>query len=150
MQAKEWTFQVSNAGHLPGQVRLEFDDLVRSLAGKRVTIKLMKYQKKRSLSQNAFYHGAIVPAVTQMFRDAGNYVDEDDTHTYLKLRVGKLSRVIVTPDGEVVKTLGSTAKLSTMEFENYLAMIRAWAAEYGCVLPMPNEEVNQLTEREEP
>ncbi len=137
MQSREWTCTVSNAGHLPGQVRREFDDLIRSLAGKKVVIKVGMYRKKRSLNQNAFYHGVVVPAVTKMFRAAGNYVDEEDVHTFLKMKVGKLSRVIVTPDGEVVKSLGSTTRLSTIEFEEYLTMIRAWAAQWGCEIPMP-------------
>ncbi len=136
---REWVCQVSNAGHLPGNTRRELDDLIRGLAGKRIRLKLALYQKKRSSNQNAFYWGVVIPAVTRMFREAGNMVDEEDTHNFLKLRVGKLAQIIVTPDGEVVKSLGSTVKLSTMEFEDYLTKIRAWAAEWGCVIPMPNE-----------
>jgi hypothetical protein len=77
----------------------------------------------------------------QMFRDAGNYVDAEDVHGFLKEHVGKLSRVIVTPDREVVKAPGSTTKLSTQEFEVYLEKIRAWAAGYGCVIALPNEAI---------
>ena len=29
--------------------------------------------------------------------------------------------------------------LSTLEFENYIQRIRAWAAEFGCDIPEPNE-----------
>ena len=56
---------------------------------------------------------------------------------------------MVTPDGEVLKGLGSTAKLSTLEFEIYMEKCRAFAAEHGVAIPLPNEEVNQLTEEEQ-
>lgn len=114
-----------------------------SLAGdKRLVLTLKEQKRRRSLNQNAYYWGVVVHAVTQMFREHGNYVDPEETHEFLKLRVGKLARVIVTPDGEVVKSLGSTAKLSKMEFEVYLEQIRAWAAQWGCIIPLPNEQVS--------
>ncbi len=138
---KEFTCQITPNGHLPGKERLAFDDLIRSLAGKKVTVRVALYQKKRSNRENRYYWGCVIPLVTQFFRDAGNMVDGDDTHDFLKLRVGKLAQNIVTPDGEVVKTLGSTAKLSTVEFEAYMLRIRAWAAEYGLQIPEPNEEI---------
>ncbi len=142
-QAREWSCLVSAAGRLPGQVHREFDDLVRSLAGKRVTIKLSLYRKKRSSNQNRYYFGVVVKAITEMFRDQGNNVDADDVHEFLKLRVGKLAQVFVTPDGEVLKGLGSTAKLSTQEFEVYMTKCRAFAAEHGVMIPEPNEKHEQ-------
>ena len=117
---------------------------VAELDGKRVSVSIAEVKPKRSRNQNAYYWGVVVEAVTQMFRDAGNYVDADDVHDYLKMRVGKLAQVIVTPDGEVTKSLGSTSKLSKPEFEVYVEKIRAWAAEYGCTIPLPNENINQL------
>ena len=72
---------ITSAGHLPGLKHREFDDFIRSLAGKTVRIKVSLYQKRRSLNQNAFYWGVVVESVTQLFRDNGNYVDPEDTHT---------------------------------------------------------------------
>jgi len=51
--------------------------------------------------------------------------------------------VFVSPDGEVMKSLGSTTKLSTQEFEVYMENVRAWAAEYGCEIPLPNEDLTK-------
>ena len=133
--------QITSHGHLSGKDRTRLDDTIRSLAGKRVRISVKLYQKKRSTSQNNFYWSQIVPRVTAMFREYGNYVDDDDCHEFLKMRVGKLAQVIVLPNGEVVKGLGSTTKLSTMEFEAYLERIRAWAAPLGLVLPFPGEDI---------
>jgi hypothetical protein len=129
-------------GKPPTAVLHRFLECVSKMDGKRLVLTLKEQKRKRSQNQNAYYWGVVVAAVTQMFRDAGNYVDGEDVHEFLKLRVGKLSRNIVTPKGEVVKSLGSTAKLSTQEFEVYLERIRAWAAEYGCSIPLPHEEVS--------
>jgi hypothetical protein len=125
-------------GRIPESIWKRLGETVSRLPGKRFIITLKEQKRKRSLNQNAYYWGVVIAAITQMFRDAGNYVDGEDVHEFLKLRVCKLSRLIVTPDGEVHKSLGSTTKLSTMEFEVYLERIRAWAAEYGCVIPLPN------------
>lgn len=129
-------------GRIPASVWERLGETVSRLPGKRFIITLKEQKRKRSVNQNAYYWGVVVAAITQMFRDAGNYVDGEDVHEFLKLRVAKLSRMIVTPDGEVHKSLGSTTKLSTMEFEVYLERVRAWAAEYGCVIPLPNESVS--------
>lgn len=147
MQGKTWDFKVTPAGHLPGQVHRELDDLIRGMAGKRMTLKLAPYKKRRSLNQNAYYFGVVIPAITKMFREHGNNVDNDDCHEFLKLRVGKLAQVFVTPEGEVMKGLGSTAKLSTIEFEAYMTKCRAFAAEYGVIIKEPNE-VDQPTEED--
>ncbi|OWK34649.1 recombination protein NinB [Fimbriiglobus ruber] len=129
-------------GRIPSSVWERLGDTVSRLPGKRFVITLKEVKRKRSVSQNAYYWGVVIAEITKMFRDHGNYVDGEDVHEFLKLRVAKLSRMIVTPDGEVHKSLGSTTKLSTMEFEVYLERVRAWAAEYGCIIPLPNEQVS--------
>ena len=113
-------------------------------AGDKPLVLTLKLQKKwRSLSQNAVYWGVVLPPIVAVFREHGNNVDADDVHCYLKDSVGKLKQHFVTPDGEVLTGPGSTAKLTTMEFENYLTAVRAWAAQtLGIAVPMPNEPLN--------
>lgn len=133
--------EVDPGGTLPPKAAKQLSDALRSFPGKKVTVTVKPYQKRRSGNQNRYYFGVVIPLVTQFFRDAGNMVDAEDVHNYLKLRVGKLAQIMVTPDGEVTKTLGSTAKLSTAEFEAYMLRIRAWGAEYGLIVPEPNESL---------
>lgn len=135
------------AGQLPPTAWKSFGKALSQLEGKRVVVSLKEQKRRRSNNQNAYYWGVVVAAVTEMFRDAGNYVDAEDVHEFLKLRVGKLGQVFVTPDGEVLKGLGSTAKLSTQEFEVYLEQVRVWAAQFGVVIPVPNEELEQEPDR---
>lgn len=138
---REWVAPVSSAGRLPQKTGREIADFIRGMPGKKLTLTIEPYQKKRSSEANRYYWGCVIPAITTMFREAGNMVDGDDVHTFLKLRVGKICQVIVTPDGEVIKSLGSTSKLSVAEFQDYLARIKSWAAEMGCAIPEPNEGI---------
>jgi hypothetical protein len=137
----ELPFKPEN-GKPPTSVLHRFLDAVSKAGDKRLILTLREQKRRRSLNQNSYYWGVVIPAITEMFREHGNYVDGDDVHEFLKLRVGKLAQIFVTPDGEVQKGPGSTAKLSTMEFEVYLERVRAWAAEHGVVIALPNESVN--------
>lgn len=126
-------------GKLPARVFQELTRLAKRFEGKTLVIEVREQKRRRSSNQNAYYFGVVVKLVAQMFRDAGNWVDEDEVHEFLKQHVGKLSQNVVTPDGEVLKVPASTKRLSTMDFEVYLDRIRTWAAEYGCMIPLPNE-----------
>jgi hypothetical protein len=130
-------------GRLPKPVSADIAAALMKLEGCTAEIIIKKSVKRRSGNQNAYYFGVVVRLVTDMLREAGNYVDDEDTHEFLKQHVGKLMRIVVDPEGVVHKALGSTAKLSTMEFETYLAQVRAWAAEFGLQIPLPNETLNQ-------
>lgn len=128
-------------GKLPDRVFNELARVAGRFEGKTLVVEVREQKRRRSTSQNAFYWSVVVKAVTQMFRDAGNWVDEDEVHEFLKNHVGKLSQNVVTPDGEVLKVPASTKRLSTIDFELYLDRIRAWAAEYGCQIPLPHEQL---------
>ena len=117
-------------------------DAISRAGDKRLVLTLKEQKKRRSLSQNAVYWGVVLPPIVAAFREHGNNVDAEDVHCYLKEHVGKLKQHFITPDGEVLTGPGSTAKLTTMEFEDYLAKVRAWAAETLAVaVPMPNESI---------
>jgi hypothetical protein len=129
-------------GKIPTAVMHRLLDAVAKMDGKRLILALREQKRRRSLNQNAYYWGVVLPPILQMFREAGNGVDAEDVHTYLKEHVGKLKQVFVTKDGEVLTGAGSTAKLSTQEMEVYLDRVRAWAAEYGVAIPLPNEQLS--------
>lgn len=130
------------AGKIPAPVMHRLLDAVAKMDGKRLILALREQKRRRSLNQNAYYWGCVLPPIVQMFREAGNAVDAEDVHAYLKEHVGKLKQVFVTPDGEVLTGSGSTAKLSTQEMEVYLEKVRVWAAEYGVAIPLPNEHID--------
>ncbi len=106
-----------------------------------VTVEIKEAKRIRSLSQNSYYWGIVISSVTGMFNEHGTQASPEDVHNYLRENVGKLFKRINLPDGEI-KTIGrSTTELTTSEFELYLEQIRAWAANYGLIIPLPNESV---------
>lgn len=127
-------------GRIPPNVWDRLAEAVRLQPGKRFVLTLKEQKRKRSLNQNAYLWGVVYPAIVAVFREHGNNVDAEDVHDFLKDRVGKLKQHFITPDGEVLTGPGSTAKLTTTEFEAYLDKVRTWAAEtLGIVIPLPNE-----------
>ena len=135
----EFSGQVTG-GKLPAKVSEQIAAVIRNAEGKRVVVAVREQKRTRSNQQNRHYWGCVIPPIVAMFRDAGSMVDAEDVHEFLKLRVAKIKQVMVTPDGEVHTSLGSTAKLTTTEFMDYVEKIRAWAVEFGVAIPLPDEQ----------
>lgn len=146
-KAIEFSGKVEN-GRLPLNVSEKIAAIIRKAEGKYVVITVAERKRRRSGQQNRYYWGCVVELVKDMLREEGNMVDAEDTHHFLQEHVGKLKQVIVTKLGEVYYTIGSTARLSTMEFSNYIEAIRAWAIQYGLDIPAPDEhyQLNQPQE----
>ena len=96
---------------------------------------------KRSTSQNAYFHGVVVPLVYQGLKDAG--FDEIEDHEDAKMVVKSLFLERIIPDrrtGEGIKTIRNTHTLTTVEFSEFVDKIIKWASEYlGVQIPLPNE-----------
>lgn len=108
--------------------------------GKEVTITVQGHRKQRSNPQNRYYWGVVIPYVINMFQENGTPTDGDNVNHYLKRHVGNLMEPIITPDGDRVLFVRSSADLSVQEFEDYMTIVRAWSAELGEVIPLPNED----------
>ena len=80
----------------------------------------------------------VVRNVCLALRDAGNVIDEEGTHVYLKAEVGKLRKVLVLPDGEIKYTLRSYTELNPKEESDYLSACVAWCADMGIDCPPPD------------
>lgn len=127
-----------NDGRIPGSVLQRLVEAVAKAGGKALVLTLKEQKKRRSLNQNAYYWGVMVRDITKAFREAGNDMDEQEIHEYLKKEVGKLSRIAVLPDGEVVTIPGSTKRLTTSEFCDYVAKVTAWAAGMQIMIEPPS------------
>lgn len=93
-----------------------------------VTLEIKKVKQGRSLNQNSYYWGVVVPILAS---DLGYEVEE--MHEALKW---KFLRV----NDKELPTVRSTAKLSKGEFVEYIDRIIRWAAtEYQIIIPLPNE-----------
>ncbi len=95
------------------------------LEGHRIELTIQKERNTRTLNQNRYYWGVII----EILSDAFGY-DPEETHEALKFKFLKKHE-----DTDLV-TVGSTAKLSTAEFAEYIDGIIRWAStEYRIVIP---------------
>jgi len=108
--------------------RAKFDRMCSLLIGKRVELSMRKFTKKRSLAQNAWYWGLLIPTLSEHLG-----YDAAETHEALKF---KFLRVHI--DAEL-ETTRSSASLTTEEYSKFMEDCQRLAAEYGCDVPMPNE-----------
>lgn len=130
--AQATTFHgVVQGGKLALDSRDAFARFVARLDGKRVTVSVQKFRKQRSLAQQSWYWGVLIPILAEHLG-----YDKDDLHEALKM---KFLRVKLDDDLETVK---SSAKLTTEEYSRWMEDCQRLAAEYGVDVPMPNEAVD--------
>lgn len=130
-------------GRMPLYMREQIKKVVEAFEGKALRVTLQEAKKIRSLNQNAFYMGVVVPHVVGMFLAEGDTISHEEAHKFLKTEIGKLGRFVTAPDGKEYWIEGTTTDYSTREWEDYIEKIRAWAAQFGYEIPFPNEELRK-------
>lgn len=128
----------------------EFKNALKDLKDGKHLVTVKDY-RKRSLSQNAYYWGVIVPLVKNGLYEAG--FDEvkttADAHEVMK-HVLLRNRLVSKQTGDVIDIAGSSSKLTIPEFNNYIETICKWASEYlGVVIPTPGEELAMFIDQVE-
>lgn len=99
--------------------------------GEQVKVEIRRRRRGRSLNQNAWYRGVVLPTIAQATNN-----DEDDLHEVFKRKF--LPPRIVTINGKSYRLPSSTIPTSTAEFGEYIEKIRAWMAmDYGIIIPDP-------------
>lgn len=137
--------RISESGKMPHSEAEKLREGMKAHYGKDVVITVERKRRKRSLNQNSYYWGIVIPMVQHMLVDFGNDVDPEETHAFLKEHVGKLTGAIVDGKGKRLAIVKSSASLNSAEFEVFLERIKRWAAAWGTVIPDPNENLYQKT-----
>lgn len=104
--------------------------------------------KKRTLPQNAYYHGVVVPMVKEGLQSVGysEVKTNADAHEILKHLFLKKG-IVNHKTEEVITIAGSTADLKTVEFNAFLEDVWQWAAEYLNInIPAPNTQLVMFNE----
>jgi hypothetical protein len=100
--------------------------------GARIELILRKLSKKRTNPQNRYYWGVVVPMLGKHF----GYT-KSEMHEALKWQF------LRKPEADP-PTVGSTRKLTTEQFNEYIETIQIWSAsEYSVVIPDPNEAMTE-------
>lgn len=126
---------------------INFDDMkdkqvlwncLKSCKGKW-RVELTRYRPRRSDAQNRYYWAVVVPMFADFLREQGEQYTNEDAHEVLK--AAWLRKSIHKPDGELLcESIGSTAKLTTSEFIDYIDRCVVWLADmFHIVVPNPGE-----------
>lgn len=134
--------KVSKDGVLRIVNRAYFDKYLQTeLADKEVTIEVKRKTRKRSNSQNAYYHSCVISIMRAAFKDIGHNLSNEEVHLFLKTKF--LKQTIANENGEFLgEKIGSTTDLTTTQFMEYILEIQQFAADSLDVqIPSPNEQV---------
>jgi hypothetical protein len=144
MQKLSFKFDISEEGKVAKvHQKTYFDDFLKQFAGKSVKVTVEKWKKQRSLNQNSYYWGCVLPCVIDGMVDVGYPRSELSAvlvHDFLKAKFVK-KEVINEQTGEVISMIGSTSALSTTDMMTYIDDIKIWASEFlGIYIPEPMEQ----------
>ena len=111
----------------------KFQQYLQKLEGQKVNVSVGKPQDQRTKAENNYYWGVIVQIVAD---ELGLIPDE--AHELLKSFFLKKG---IEYKGKRWEVIGSTAKLSVKEFEEYCEKCRNWGMVQGIQIPLPNEVI---------
>lgn len=89
---------------------------------------VIKKRGKRSLPQNAYYHGVVVSEIRTRLKELGNDFDHDTVHEFLKQKFNS-EKIVVPTTGEMIEVGQSTTRMNKDDFGSYIDRIIQWASE---------------------
>ena len=111
--------------------RARFRMWLKRYIGKQVAIEIYPVRGTRSLKQNAYYWGAIVPNFAKHYN-----LSIDDAHELLKK---EFNYKLVRYGEEYVQIPRSTATLKVGEFVEYVMRIKQYCDENGIYIPTDDD-----------
>jgi hypothetical protein len=137
------TYGQVEAGALRITRRGDFVEALRAWPDCRVVIKVQKIYMRRSRSQNAYFHGVILPEVRRGLIDAGYSASECTTEVVKDFLKSMFARreMVNARTGEVLTTVQPTSQMTTTEMMAFQEECRRFASEFlGVTIPSPNEQ----------
>jgi hypothetical protein len=128
-------------GSLIVKARPLFDEGLRLMSRDKdlaVTIEIKPAKRYRSVFQNSYYWGVVITLIASRLKELGHDVDKDLTHEFLK---GRFLYTEMHTGEETMRIPRKTSDLSTTEFEEYVEVVKQFAAEVLEVfIPDPNDD----------
>lgn len=97
------------------------------LGGHELILEIYERKYLRTLPQNSYYWNCVVRLLAETFG-----WDDDTMHDFLK---GKFLSKFVNWKGKEIRVVGSTARLNTAEFSEYVEKCKVWATSEGVIIP---------------
>jgi hypothetical protein len=116
-------------------------EAIQTFEGKDIIITIEKRKNKRSNQQNAFYFGIVIGIMQLAFKETwGEFYSANEVHEALKAKYC-FKEQINENTGEIIQIPISTTNFNTIEWEEYIDKIRAFAMEwFNVIIPIPNEQ----------
>lgn len=131
--------KVKENGKLHINNRMQFLKDILCFLGKDITLTIERKKRKRSLSQNAYFHGVVVPMCREGFIDVGYNYTIEETKLELK-KMFAIGEKVNINTGEIRQFIKDTSGMTTSEMMDFIVEIQQWAAEFlSIVIPDPGE-----------
>jgi len=105
-----------------------FESLMKGFEGQKIELSIEKQRRRRSLEQNNFYWGCIIPLIAEQVG-----MLDDETHRALALKFLK-------DNSKPLEIVRSTSELSKSEFVEYIFDIQVWASSFLGIENWPDPE----------
>lgn len=111
---------------------------MQEFSGKEIEVTIRRKRKHRSDPQNRYYWGVVVEMIRAGMKDMGDELTPDQVHEFLKWRFLRAQRIDETTGEILYEYAGSTTKLGTIQFSEYVEKCCQFAAEMlGVSIPLP-------------
>ena len=101
----------------------------KALGDGKYSITIQKRSKSRTILQNNYYW-----LILTIFADSSGFDDTTELHDAMR------ERFLPKRLDKKFPYVPSTTQLSTKEFTDYIDKIRRLAGDYGCYLPLPEDQ----------
>lgn len=117
-------------------------EAINTFEGKNIILTIEEQKNKRSNQQNAFYFGIVIGIMQLAFKETwGEFYSATEVHEALKSKYC-FKEQINENTGEIISIPMSTTNFTTIEWEEYIDKIRAFAMEwFNVLIPFPNENI---------
>ena len=115
-------------------LRKRFQKRLIQLEGRKIHLSVNPFNKKRTLKQNNFYWGAILPMIANQ-----TGMIEEELHI-------ALSMMFLKDETKLIPTIRSTRELDKNDFGEYLEKIQDWCRSFLNITDWPNPEEYELRE----
>lgn len=112
------------------------------------TMEIKKYKKPRSLQQNSYLHGVLIPCFREALNGVGYDEVKDDVQTKEILKQMFLKRSVVNKEtSKVLEYVQNTSELTTEEMGIFYEEVWKFAAEnLNYVIPSPGQQSELILE----
>ena len=110
--------------------------------GERIKLTAQKVYRQRSLQQNRFLHGCVIPSIQDaVLSEWGENISFEQAKEMLK-EYCNFKEIVNEKTGESFKILLPTAPLTTIENEELVERARKWLWDsFNYRMPEPNEQL---------